>query len=346
MLYHISFQVYRNCRSFSTCGRLLYPRGKLNTSKEFIEGVSHWKQYVEDPNIENEIGIVDVMSPTNFGAVRLDSANQPKFHGAFDTEFKNNMNTDDIDNVDKVSVLQHKENLNENFEKYDTSEEGYYLDEPLRPEDRIPEIEKLKTKTKKTKLEKNIPVKTKVQEEKVETANEISYDNSVNYKPNKLHLSEDKKYSNKLTKAKEKKTNEKKPTEIKNVMEHHQTPTMNAYEFVKQIRKKSFEQQIIETKPKKLDKETEILQLGKGLQSRMKDTVVLADSKTSKNRSDIQELEEISKPFKGGKVNPKFLPHGWWGQNMNKLSSVEVEDILKKGVLYDKRKFFTNGQNI
>ena len=91
--------------------------------------------------------------------------------------------------------------------------------------------------------------------------------------------------------------------------------------------------QNVETQPKRFSKEQEVKKLGIGLQSRIAHVTNVKSLNNKSRKNATSEEYEVPKPSIAERLNPDFLP-----PNLYKLTSVEVEDILKKAVIYDQRK--------
>ena len=116
--------------------------------------------------------------------------------------------------------------------------------------------------------------------------------------------------------------------------------TMNALQFVKKIRKEAALQKTEIENVVRHDKESEILRIGEGSQAKLKAVARSMDlekisGKRNQNTLAEEDGEDQIKGSNLGHVDPKFLPI-----NLQKLTSAEVEVLMQKSVLFDKRKFF------
>jgi len=116
----------------------------------------------------------------------------------------------------------------------------------------------------------------------------------------------------------------------------NEPPTMNAFEYIKQMQKENFEQEKLrDIQQPPMSKEIEVKQLGQGVQKRINFALGSANSALTKSMS-RNKTEDIDETFKNDDgllrlCDPKYLP-----VDLNKLSSVEVMEILEKGIIYDK----------
>ena len=118
----------------------------------------------------------------------------------------------------------------------------------------------------------------------------------------------------------------------------NEPPTMNAFEYIKQMQKENFEQEKLREIPQPpMSKEIEVKKLGQGVQKRINFAIGSANSALTKSVSQ-NKSEDNDQTFKNNDglirpCDPKYLP-----VDLNKLSSVEVMEILEKGIIYDKSK--------
>ena len=82
----------------------------------------------------------------------------------------------------------------------------------------------------------------------------------------------------------------------------------------------------------RLDKETEISQIGQSLQSRLSAVMQQKAPQSQKKSRALNDRDTDSpRPVVLNRVDPKFLP-----QDLSKLTSIEVISILKRSILFDK----------
>ena len=93
-----------------------------------------------------------------------------------------------------------------------------------------------------------------------------------------------------------------------------------------------------ETAVHRLDKETEISQIGQSLQSRLATVMHQTSPQSPKKSKSSHDHEDnsSSRPLVLSRVDPKFLP-----QDLSKLPSVEVISILKRSILFNKGMYVT-----
>ena len=310
----------------------------------------------------------EAVAPTTFGTVRMDTMNKLKYHGAYDEEMKK-VEFYEEEGEDKVQLWT--PNRNKTFD-YDTSNEGLYIENfSSRPEDKIPEIGDVPkvTSTKKSSKQ-GISQKDEKSMSDMHLTQKISFSNEEknwtlqnkdiktayqDFKNMENYNSSDSNFENKMnikrsTNTKIDKSDfisgHKEKSEHKHIKKdtsaiqqtENEPPTMNAFEYIKQMQKENFEQEKLrEIQQPPMSKEIEVKQLGQGVQKRINFALGSANSALTKSMS-RNKTEDIDETFKNDDgllrlCDPKYLP-----VDLNKLSSVEVMEILEKGIIYDKRK--------
>ena len=310
----------------------------------------------------------EVVAPTTFGTVRMDSINKLKYHGAYDEDTKKA----DFYEEEEDKVQLWTPNKTKTFE-YDTSEEGLYIENfSSRPEDKIREIGDVPEITKKSKSisknvgssiadvsltqkmsqkmsfsdeEKNWTRQNKAHKTTYQHSNTEIYNSDSNYFDNKIK----KKINTKADKSEFKSDHGKGKSENKvvrkdtSMQNENEPPKMNAFEYIKLMQKENFEQEKLrEMSQSPMSKEVEVKQLGQGVQKRINYALgserSSANSALTKNKTRNETDDDDDEPFKNGDglrpCDPKYLP-----VDINKLSSVEVMEILEKGIIFDKRKY-------
>ena len=320
----------RGNRMFATCSQIRYPRkSSLQESEEF----SNWKKYVKSPKDGEEI-----ISTTNFGTVRLDSMNVPKRHGVFDQE----VTVDTFESKSQVMYSEPSENVNKS-KPVEVATNELFLENSLRPED---EIRKIGGES----LSKKPPPSAKIKSSKKAVKEELSkeplvyqkFDKQiVKHSPKKLKpdsKTQEATGSNKESKSEikeEKKVVKKLDEEISS----KDPSTMNALQFVKKIRREAVLQKTEIENVVRHNKESEILQIGEGIQAKLKAvsrSVEFDNISGKRNQKTIDEdggEERMKDANNLGYLDPKFLPI-----NLEKLTSAEVEVLVQKSVLFDRRK--------
>ena len=297
----------------------------------------------------------------------MDTMNKLKYHGAYDEEMKK-VEFYEEEGEDKVQLWT--PNRNKTLD-YDTSNEGLYIENfSSRPEDKIPEIGDVPkvTSTKKSSKksisqkdgnsisdmplmeknsfsneEKNWTPQNKANKTAYQDLNMENYNSRDSNFDNKINI---KVSSNTKIDKSDFKSGPKEKSEYKHVKKdtsaiqqtENEPPTMNAFEYIKQMQKENFEQEKLREIPKPpMSKEIEVKQLGQGVQKRINFALGSANSALTKSVTQ-NTTEDNDETFKNNDglvrpCDPKYLP-----VDLNKLSSVEVMEILEKGIIYDKRK--------
>ena len=109
--------------------------------------------------------------------------------------------------------------------------------------------------------------------------------------------------------------------------------SMKAIKYVAQLRQLDRDQQAKQKSLQRLDKESEIQQIGQSWESRLAQVIKQPSQKRSKERFSIGEDRDDDVPSYNPtlQVNDKFLP-----PDLTKLSSVQVIEMLKESVIFDK----------
>ena len=105
---------------------------------------------------------------------------------------------------------------------------------------------------------------------------------------------------------------------------------MKAIKYVTQLRQLDRDQQAKQESLPRLNKELEVQQIGQSWESRFAQ-VTKSSQRTSKERFTIEDSDEVPCYNPTLQVNDKFLP-----PDLTKLSSVQVVEMLKQSVIFDK----------
>ena len=308
-------------RMIATCSQLRFPRKpSLQESEEF----SNWKKYVKSPKDGEEI-----ISTTNFGTVRLDSMNTPKRHGIFDEEAK----IDPFESENKVMYSEPDKSVK--FNPVEVASKEFFLENSPRPEDEIPKIGEKPSKPSPRIKSTKKAVKEELPEE---PSNYQKFDKLVVKKSPKIKQdSKPKEASNENSKSDIKQ--KKKVNKSNEENSSNDQSTMNALQFVKKIRQEAALQKTEIENVVRHNKESEILRIGEGSQAKLKavarslDLEKISGKRNRQNTFSEDDGEDQIKGYNLGYVDPKFLPI-----NLQKLTSAEVEVLMQKSVLFDKRK--------
>ena len=115
---------------------------------------------------------------------------------------------------------------------------------------------------------------------------------------------------------------------------------MKAIKYVTQLRQLDRDQQAKQESLPRLNKELEVQQIGQSWESRFAQ-VTKSSQRTSKERFTIEDSDEVPCYNPTLQVNDKFLP-----PDLTKLSSVQVVEMLKQSVIFDKSDICTKNASI
>ena len=132
-------------------------------------------------------------------------------------------------------------------------------------------------------------------------------------------------------------TSIEKPLQKKNEVLPPKPPTVKAYKFINHLRNESILSKNSSNDPMRFSKETEVIKIGQGIETRIASVVPIGTQKNNSLSKDAElEGDNPGQNNLGGRVDPKFLP-----LDLAKLTSVEVIALLKDNIIYDKGIFFS-----